>query len=330
MSAKDQGNKSEGDETTSSSEILLPPERALINEARRLLSDDSRTDSLATICLQDPVILIELLKKANALFFAGGRAAITSAKTALVRLGSDVVQELFDEIASRPDPENQEVAKWIQKYRSRSRRIGIISRLFSETLAKNLNEDCQAIGSLFSIGDMLAVHELQETYVELAEDQARTSVNYKLSTAHRFDVEEEGIDYLRRNGIPETLVFAMERDSRPGPRYKDRAIMKPLCLAAMELVDAFDQNKWERLAPGKKLAPKSAVRLLNMSDAQYLKVYERASEYLFSARMLEEKKRLDAEKAEHESEETAQIQPVDNDLQSEIDSLLGLGGEEET
>ncbi|MCB0329332.1 MAG: HDOD domain-containing protein [Bdellovibrionales bacterium] len=302
----------------------LPADTALLNEARRLLADnDSRVDNLATVCLQDPIILIELLKKANALFFAGGREPITSAKTAIVRLGSDVVREVFESLVDREQPADEDSKAYFQQFRSRCRRIGIVCRIFSEALAKPLSEDCQAIGSMFSIGDMLAVYHFGETYVELATDQTRTSVNYKLSTAHKFDVEAMGVSYLRRNGIPESLVFAMDRDSRP--RSADRAIMKPLCMAAMELVDAFDNNKWERFAPGRKLAPKSAIRLLQMNDAQYLKIYERTSEYLFSARMLEEKKKRDQVEA---TEPTSQSKPVDNDLQSEIDSLLGVGAEE--
>lgn len=325
-SGLEQGSDQEEGKAAGPLGALLPADVALLNEAKRLLSDnDSRVDNLATVCLQDPIILIELLKKANALYFAGGRAPITSAKTAIVRLGSDVVSEVFESLDVREQIDNTDVQLWYQKFRSRCRRIGIVCRIFSEALAKHLNEDCQAIGSMFSIGDMLAVHHFKDVYVELADGQSRTSVNYKLSSIHRFDVENMGLSYLRRNGIPETLVFAMDRESRP--RNAERAVMKLICMSAMELVDAFDNNKWEKFAPGKKLNPKSSIRMLQMSDPQYLKIYERTSEYLFSARMLEEKKRqAEVEVLEEDSREEL---PVDNELQSEIDSLLGITSEEE-
>ena len=329
MSETNSGNEQTGEQEEGKAAgplgALLPADPSLLREAKRLLADDdSRVDNLAMVCLQDPIILIELLKKANALYFAGGRAPITSAKTAIVRLGSDVVKDVFDSLDDREPIEDPKVTEWFQSFRSRSRRIGIVCRIFSEALAKQLNDDCQSIGSMFSIGDMLAVHHLQEAYVELAEDQSRTSVNYKLSSVHRFDVETMGLSYLRRNGIPEVLVFAMDRDSRP--RNAERAQMKLICQSAMELVDAFDNNKWEKFAPGKKLNPKSSIRMLQIGDPQYLKIYERTSEYLFSARMLEEKQRQDEIKEQQveELEESA----ADNELQSEIDSLLGITDEE--
>ena len=91
-------------------------------------------------------------------------------------------------------------------------------------------------------------------------------------------------------------------------------------MAAGEMVDAFDSNKWERLAPGKNLPPKSNIRMLQVSDSQYLKVYERASEYLFSARMLDERKRQEAEQPDQES--GIEVNTQQNELESEIQNLL--------
>ncbi|MCB0354506.1 MAG: HDOD domain-containing protein [Bdellovibrionales bacterium] len=324
----DEGNVIEGEEGQSEDGgkglsgplgLSLPAEANALREARRIIGDgNSRVDNLATVCLQDPVIIIELLKKSNALFFAGGRAPITSPKTAIVRLGSDVVLELFEKLNERQVITDPDQFRWFEKYRSRSKRIGIVSRIFAEALARGFSEDCQAIGSLASIGDMLAVAHFGATYVELADEHQRSGVNYRLVQNHKFDVDKMGVSYLRRNGIPEALLFAIDREARP--RSADRAIMKPLCMAAAELVDAFDLNRWEKLAPGKRLPPKSALRMLQMTDTQYLRIYERTSEYLFSARMLEEKKiqeSREAEPAPHviEDEETL-------DLEKEIQSIL--------
>jgi len=321
--------------------ILFPPDPPVLAEARRLAGDKNvRVESLATACLQDPVIIIELLKISNALYFSGGRSAITSPKTAIVRLGSDVVIETLDTLLERQSITEEVVREYFENFRSRSKRIGIVSRLLSEALARTLSEDTQAAGCLFSVGDMLAVHHFSNTYVKLASQHQRSGVNYRLSQNQRFDVERMGAQYLRRNGIPEALVFAVERDGRP--KTPDRGIMKPICFAASELVDAFDNNKWERFAPGKTFSPKSALRTLQMTDSQYLKVYERASEYLFSAKMIEERRRahgydmpLDFDptvigELEDSEQESITIQTEENaSLDAEIQSLLAGGFDED-
>ena len=84
-------------------------------------------------------------------------------------------------------------------------------------------------------------------------------------------------------------MFAIDREALS--RQPERAAMKPVVMAAEEFIDSFDANRWEKLAPGKPLPGQSALRLLQISDGQYAKVYERASEYLFSMRIVEEKKK---------------------------------------
>lgn len=272
--------------------LQLPVDRLIWEEARRLIADKKvRVEDLATCCLQDPVIVIELLKKANAMFFSGGRPPITSTTTAIVRLGSEVVHELLEDLKERKQYAGEDVNHWIMIHRSRGKRTSIVARILAEALVKPLSDDCQAAGLLSTIGEMLAVGFFQEKYVALADELSRSGIIYRLSQDHKFDVERMGLLYLRRNGIPEALLFALDRDAML--RSQERAIMKPLVMSAAELVDAFDSNKWERFAPGKTLPAKSNIRLLQMNDSQFLKVYERAGEYLYSVRMAEEKKRAE-------------------------------------
>lgn len=311
--------------------LLLPVDIRVWNEARRLVGDkEIRIDALALCASQDPVIVIELLKTANAMFFSGGRSPITSVKTSIVRLGSDIVQQLLDGLKERPVTKDERVFHWQEIHRSRCKRTAIVARILAEALAKNLNDDCQAAGLLFNVGELLAVAFFQETYAKLADNSQRASVNFRLLQDHKFDVEKMGVSYLKRQGIPDNLLFAIDRDGRP--RQAERAIMKPLCLASVEFVDAFDTNKWEKLAPGKTLNPKSALRLLQFSDSQYLKVYERCSEYLFSARLLEERQRAAAAGKNLVFEDStpqvvqtseAEVAPEkDSELENEIRSLI--------
>lgn len=272
--------------------LQFPPDNLIWAEARKLVTDSKvRVEDLATCCLQDPILVIELLKQANALYFSGGRPPITSTTTAIVRLGSQIVRELLESLLDRPKFDNEEVQHWVNLHRSRMKRTAIVARILAEALAKQLSDDCQAAGLLVGMGELLAVGFFQEKYVELAEELSRSGINYRLAQESKFDVERMGLLYLRRHGIPEALLFALDREAMN--RAPERAIMKPLVNSAAEMVDAFDNNKWERLAPGKTLSSKSHLRLLQMTDGQYLKVYERASEYLYQVRMLEEKKKAE-------------------------------------
>lgn len=298
--------------------LQFPPDSLIWAEARKLVADTKvRVEDLATCCLQDPILVIELLKQANALYFSGGRPPITSTTTAIIRLGSQVVRELLEGLLDRPQFENEEVLHWVNVHRSRMKRTAIISRILAEALAKQLSDDCQAAGLLVGMGELLAIGFFQEKYVELAEELSRSGINYRLAQESKFDVERMGLLYLRRHGIPEALLFALDRDAMN--RAPERAIMKPLVSSAAEMVDAFDNNKWERLAPGKTLSSKSNIRLLQMTDNQYLKVYERTSEYLYQVRMLEEKKKSDALREQMMS--TLESQNIPS-LEDEIFSLL--------
>ena len=270
--------------------ISLPADPAIWNEARKLVSDRNlKVEDLAACSSQDPAIVLELLKTSNAMFFSGGKSPITSLKTAIVRLGSDLIVDILDKMKSREIFEDERVIHWFEIHRSRSRRAAIISRILSETLARTLSDDCQAISLFLYIGEMLAVMHLRETYTTLADDQTRSTVLYRLIQDHKFDCEAIGLAYIRRNGIPEALAFALDREARVRPG--DRGIMRQICAASAEMIEAFDSGRWDKLAPGKSLPPKSSIRLLGISDSQYLKIYERSSEYLFSSRALDEKKR---------------------------------------
>lgn len=270
--------------------VQLPPNPFMLAEARKLAADkDARVEDLATTISQDPVLVLELIKISNAMYFSGGRPPICSSTTAIVRLGSEVVLETLDKMKERPNLDGEEVNYWLELHRARCKRTAIVCRIVSEAVAKQLSDDCQTAGGLMGIGEILAVAHLNEKYVELAEGNSRSSVNYRLAQDYKFDVETAGVNYLRRNGVPDVLLSAIERDGRA--KTADRMIMKPICMSAVEMVDAYENDRWEKLAPGKKIPPRSAIRILQMSDSQYLKVYEKVTEYLNAAKAAEDRQR---------------------------------------
>lgn len=321
----DSEETAESGKTSGPMGVIFPPDQDVWNEARRLVADKNiRVENLATCASQDPVIVIELLKTSNAMFFSGGRSPITSTQTAIVRLGSDVVLEILEKMRDRVPLADEDVSHWFEIFRSKCKRTSIVARILAEAVAKTLSDDCQAVGLLSNVGDLLAVAHFGEQYVKLAEDNSRSGVIYRLAQDNKFDVEKMGLNYLRRHGIPEALLFALDREGRS--RTKDRAVLKPVAMAAVELVEAFDSNRWEKLAPGKTLAPKSAVRMLQVPDNQYLKLYERASEYLFSIRLHEEKKKraavLGAEADAAAQESITVAADKNSELASELKNLI--------
>jgi HD-like signal output (HDOD) protein len=263
---------------------IFGPNALVWNEAIRLASNKNiRVEDLALCCAQDPVIVMELLKTANALYFSGGRPPITTATTAIIRLGSETVIEALQGLAARPAIESENVKRLFETHRNRGKRCAIIARMLAELAAKTVQDDCHTSGLFMFVGDLLAVAHFGETYVKLHAANSPSGLLYKLAQDHKFDVEKMGLSYLQRQGIPDSVLFAIDRDGKT--RSQERAVMKPLCFASAEIIDAFDTNRWERIAPGKQLPPKSSLRLLGLSDSQYLKVYEKASEYLFNEKI---------------------------------------------
>lgn len=302
--------------------IMLPPDMAVWTEARRMTTDKNvRLEDLAICVAQDPAIVLELIRVANAMYFSAGRPPITTTQTAIMRLGSDVVLENLKKIRQRPLLAEPEVSKWFELHRGRCRRTSIISKIIAEAVAKQLSDDCQTVGLFTFVGDMLAVAFLKERYVKLANTCSRATINYKLGQNFKLDTEALNATYLRRHGVPEVILFALDRNGRA--KTPERSLMKPICMGAAEMVEAFDANRWEKLAPGKTIPPKSAIRMIPMSEAQYLKIYEKASEYLYTIKAFDEKKQAPEEPAESPAPIKLEIDSgAMSELDDEISSIL--------
>ena len=268
--------------------IQLSADPIILAEARRIAADKNvRVEDLSTCVSQDPIVVIELLKIANSLFFGGGKQPVTTVKTALLRLGSDVILDTLDQLRDRPKLQDANVIKWIEFHRLRSRKCSILARMIAEILSKNLADDCQTSGLLSYLGEMIAVANFEGIYTKLAEEHPRSIVLYRLVQDHKFDVESVCIEYLARAGIPHLVYFPIERNGTT--KIPERAILKPLINAACEMLDHFDNNKWDKIAPGRKLPPKSPLRMIQLTEPQYLKLYDKATQYLITINSLDEK-----------------------------------------
>ena len=133
--------------------ISFPPDFVLWQEARKLVADKNiRVEDLALCCPQDPVLVMELIRISNSMYFSGGRSPITSTKTAIVRLGSDIVLEALEKMSDRQQIDHEDVSHWFEIHRSRGRRTAIVARILAEALARNLADDCQVVGLISHVG----------------------------------------------------------------------------------------------------------------------------------------------------------------------------------
>ncbi len=302
---------------TSPFQQVFSPHALVWSEASRLARRrDLKVSDLSLCALQDPVIVIELLKKANAMFFSGGRPPITNAATALTRLGSEVICEVLDELFARDPIEDLEIRKIFELHRNRCKRAGILSHMLAEVVSKPIAEECHTAGLFMFIGDMLAVQHLGTRYVKLYNSQNFVTVQCKLSQEHKFDPEKMGLNYLQKNGVPELVVTAINRSSNT--KNSERSPMRPICFAAAEMIDSFDNEKWDKLAPGRQLPPKSALRFLQISGSTYLKLYERASEYLYLEKAARDRTPIE------DLGKPVGVQLEDEDLLASIDLDLSL------
>jgi HD-like signal output (HDOD) protein len=259
---------------------MFPPHALVWSEASRLaLRKDVKVTDVALCALQDPALVLELLKRANALYFSAGRPPITNVATAITRLGSDVVAELLNELLQREPIEDLEIRRIFEIHRNRCKRAGILAHMLAEIISKPLAEECHTAGLFLFVGDMLAAQHLGKVYAHLYNSQSLVSVQCKLAQDHKFDSDKMGLNYLQKSGVPDPVLTAITRNG--SNRNPERAVMKPICFAAAEMVDHFDNDKWEKLSPGKQLSPKSALRFLQIHGATYLRLFERATEYLY-------------------------------------------------
>jgi len=258
---------------------LLPADQEALSQSLRLArSSQENTSALAPVLSQDPVLVIEILKEANNSAFAGETKTVSTLRPSIIRLGAERVAEILTDISKREEITDPGVHLIFNRHRSRCKRIGGVAQIVSEILAKHLSEECELVGLLCSIGDMLAVYHLGKQYLELAEDSPRATVNYRLVKNHSFDVYKRGIAYLRRSGVPESITSIIDEDI-PLPQVEQKT-MRLIYRAALELIDAYDNEKWEKLSPDKELPTTSIFRLLKINERQHRAIYEQATQYL--------------------------------------------------
>ena len=267
--------------------LALPPEKNIHATTSRMIRDHGlHISNFAAWAIQDPILVIELLRRANAIRFSRD-AEISSVHTAVIRLGEDSVSGILTSLKTRRPFKDQEMQGLFEMYRDKARRTSIIAKYMANWLLSSFSEKCQTAAVLSTMGDMLAIASLGDEYLMLARSQVRAQINYLLKRDYSFDIEKAALKYLRLNGVPDFLVDTLSHDAKLSS--KEQNTMRTICFAAEELVNAFDAHKWEKMAPGEPLPSKSYIRLLCMDARQYAKIFSVATKYLYSVRQKNER-----------------------------------------
>ncbi|MCC6220672.1 MAG: HDOD domain-containing protein [Deltaproteobacteria bacterium] len=274
--AEDTKPTEEGNENTSVGQALkikLPANPQVLDEIRALAAEPAfRVEVLASCVKRDPVIMLELIRVANSMYFNQGRPPMTTAETAIVQLGSKQLIEIADSIATHKQFSDEETANAFESLRIKAQKIAAVARLLGQATKSDLAGELQTVGLMSVIGNMLACAHLGSTYAKLAKKLKRAPLAYRLASAHGFDTNFMQLSYLRRNGFPEVLLFALDREV--SSKTAHRTGMRNILHAAIELVDAFEDQQSYRFQPGTSLPSQSSLRLLQLNQGGYQNIWD--------------------------------------------------------
>jgi len=256
----------------------LPAQAEVLREARLLAANgDVRINQLSEIIGIDPILTLELLKVANATFYAGDRPPITNVRSAVVRVGSGTLLEILEQMAARPALPSA-VGLQFEVLRTLSAQVAVVSQMIANVAARDLQEIARTAGLMSYVGHLVACAYLGERYLEHSGSKHSASLAYKLLQEYNFDVRAVQLSYLRMRGVPQEIFFALDRDMQC--KTSRQANLRFTVQAATELVEAVHGGRWEKYAPGQALPSKSALRLLKISEPHYEELYETIDGYL--------------------------------------------------
>jgi hypothetical protein len=223
--------------------VAFPPDPVVWRTARKLISAKNfRVSDFAVCAIQDPVLVIEILKKAN-MVSTSGATTVSSLQSAITCLGSIYTQEILNELIDRPPYEDDDVRKTFEKFRNNGRRAAIVARIIAEVLAQNYSDECQTAAVLTPIGNMLALDIFNSEYINIFNEANGnfSKINYQLVKRFSFDVEAVRNTYLQTNGVPARITSILDREQ---PLQENRFVIRLICLAAVEMVESFDIDAW--------------------------------------------------------------------------------------
>jgi hypothetical protein len=261
--------------------INLPANQVTLADSIKLANKPNVSiEEFASCILDDPIIVLELLKRSNAMAFAESGQTITTLKGALTRLGWKTTEEILNSIQNRPQIKQSNRASWLEHHRLRAKRASIISKIIADNCAKNILEQVQIITLFATMGDMVAVPILGSAYVQLADNLPRGKLLYKLANEHGFDVDEATTAYLEKHGIPSEIYSILSRETLVN--LVGKSMLRPIVLSSLEMVDLFDNGKFNNILKFNSIPPASNLRFLRTIESSHEKIVNKSLQYLQS------------------------------------------------
>ena len=300
--------------------LVLPADSEVVAEAKQHLNNknDLNLEDLRRCFDNDPILSLELMRAANDVSADSSRRLSTYTRQALVSLGLQEIEQLIDRIAAVSLDLPESCVEWYEHHRQRCIESSAIAAILAEAVNPGLINEARTVGLFPPLGDMLAVATLRDRYVAVAEELSRRgAITYRLVQSYKCDPEQQLIRYLTDSKLPRSMWACLDRDAQP--KSKEGLFRKAIHFGAIELLDAFYEERWDRYAPGQTIPPKSHVRLLRLNDTQYESVYEKVTAYLDTGEVDVKEASVDEGAVEAVRIETAGIDQV---AESELDGSL--------
>ena len=133
-------------------------------------------------------------------------------------------------------------------------------------------------GLFADVGHMVALTRHGKKYCELAKANRRKALGFRLQKDLNCDVNAELVHHLTIKGVPRLLILAydLEADAKEGSEADLRFVIQ----SALELIDAYDNRKFDAYHPDKGLPGHSMLRMLKTNLVQHERLYKACSEYL--------------------------------------------------
>lgn len=263
----------------------IPVDREICEILLSQLTDQAvKVDKLTDLVSRDPVLLLEMVAAANGLKNIAGGKAVIELKGSLLALGLERIGQIVQMMAEVTPHYDGDQEFWLKVLKQKCRRTGAVSSIIAEMIRPDLKLESYTVGSLAFYGDLIALAKLGERFMLLLDEGGRRSkIKYRLSQDYHFLLEEETCEYLKSRTVPQSIPKILDPESTK--LMPDDQALKAICFSATEFVDAFVEERLDRMAPGVSIPPKSYRRMLQLDEDRYRLLYEKIANYLEKGEM---------------------------------------------
>jgi|GEM_PF-4783889 len=262
----------------------LAPDLEILEQLQEQLSGSSQSgDVVSRLVFQDPAILIILCQNLYSVQQGlGDPFGVTNPWQMIVRLGVQRVRGLLTDLKVRQQPPLA-IEQAFARYRGQAVRVAEFGRVIARNVNPQLTDIGELLGLLGGVGNMLGLlHHRERLLAVLEATPNHAKAHYRLLKELNFNAPKVVAEFLRGNGLPEKFVVILDRDSAVGVTA-GQSDLRSVFLSAVELSNAFAEDKAALYAPGKSLPSMSSLRLLQLREQDQAKLYAELLEVVQAA-----------------------------------------------